>query len=51
MSASDGHSVGGSVVSRIFLSHSSADSAQAIALRDWLVSEGWNDLRGQDLSK
>jgi hypothetical protein len=31
-------------VSRIFLSHSSADSAQAIALRDWLGSEGWNDL-------
>jgi TIR domain len=44
MSVSDGISVGGIVVSRIFLSHSSADSAQAIALRDWLVSEGWNDL-------
>jgi hypothetical protein len=31
-------------VSRIFLSHSSVDNAQAIALRDWLVAEGWNDL-------
>jgi hypothetical protein len=31
-------------VSRIFLSHSSADSAPAIALRDWLVAEGWNEL-------
>ena len=31
-------------MSRIFLSHSSADSAPAIALRDWLVAEGWNDL-------
>jgi len=31
-------------VARIFLSHSSADSAPAIALRDWLVAEGWNDL-------
>jgi hypothetical protein len=31
-------------VSQIFLSHSSADSASAIALRDWLVAEGWNDL-------
>lgn len=31
-------------MSRIFLSHSSTDNAQAIALRDWLVREGWNDL-------
>jgi formylglycine-generating enzyme required for sulfatase activity len=31
-------------VSRIFLSHSSVDNAQAIALRDWLLAEGWNDL-------
>jgi TIR domain len=31
-------------VSRIFLSHSSVDNAQAIALRYWLVAEGWNDL-------
>src|SRR5215831_5033400 len=35
---------GGLPVSRIFLSHSSTDNAQAIALRDWLVAEGWNDL-------
>jgi hypothetical protein len=31
-------------VSRIFISHSSTDNAPAIALRDWLVSEGWDDL-------
>jgi formylglycine-generating enzyme required for sulfatase activity len=31
-------------VSTIFISHSSADNAEAIALRDWLVSEGWDDL-------
>jgi hypothetical protein len=28
----------------LFISHSSADNAVAIALRDWLVGEGWNDL-------
>ena len=31
-------------MSRIFLSHSSKNNATAIALRDWLVSEGWDDL-------
>ncbi len=31
-------------MSRIFISHSSTDNAPAIALRDWLVSEGWSDL-------
>ena len=31
-------------MSRIFLSHSSNDNASAIALRDWLVGEGWNEL-------
>jgi formylglycine-generating enzyme required for sulfatase activity len=31
-------------VSRIFLSHASADNAPTIALRDWLVAEGWSDL-------
>jgi formylglycine-generating enzyme required for sulfatase activity/S1-C subfamily serine protease len=31
-------------VSRIFISHSSIDNAPAIALRDWLVGEGWDDL-------
>ena len=31
-------------MSAIFISHSSADNAEAIALRDWLVSEGWDDL-------
>ena len=31
-------------MARIFLSHSSADNAQAVALRDWLVAEGWDDI-------
>jgi formylglycine-generating enzyme required for sulfatase activity len=31
------------IVSRIFLSHSSTDNAQAVALRDWLASNGWKD--------
>ncbi len=31
-------------MSRIFLSHSSQDNAAAVALRDWLVAEGWDDL-------
>lgn len=31
-------------MSRIFISHSSVNNAQAIALRDWLVSEGWSEL-------
>ena len=31
-------------MARIFLSHSSANNAEAIVLRDWLVAEGWDDL-------
>ncbi|HLW90578.1 MAG TPA: toll/interleukin-1 receptor domain-containing protein [Roseiarcus sp.] len=31
-------------MSRIFLSHSSADNFEAVALRDWLASEGWDDV-------
>jgi hypothetical protein len=31
-------------MSRIFLSHSSADNAQAIAVRDWMIAHGWNDV-------
>jgi hypothetical protein len=31
-------------VSLIFLSHSSANNAAAVALRDWLVAEGWDEL-------
>jgi Novel STAND NTPase 1/TIR domain len=31
-------------MSRIFLSHSSADNAAAIALCQWLAEEGWSDL-------
>jgi TIR domain len=30
-------------VSRIFLSHSSTNNAEAVALRDWLEREGWKD--------
>jgi hypothetical protein len=33
-----------SAVSRIFLSHSSANNAQAIAIRDWMITHGWNDV-------
>jgi formylglycine-generating enzyme required for sulfatase activity len=31
-------------VSRIFLSHSSGNNAEAVALRDWLKREGWDDV-------
>lgn len=31
-------------MARIFLSHSSANNADAIALSDWLTGEGWDDL-------
>ena len=31
-------------MSRIFLSHSSKDNFEAVALRDWLAAEGWNDV-------
>ena len=31
-------------MARIFLSHSSANNAEAVALRDWLIAEGWDDL-------
>ena len=31
-------------MSRIFISHSSANNAEAIALRDWMIVEGWSDL-------
>jgi hypothetical protein len=31
-------------VSRIFLSHSSVNNAEAVGLRDWLVEQGWDDV-------
>ena len=31
-------------MARIFLSHSSTNNAEAVALRDWLVAQGWDDL-------
>jgi len=30
-------------VSRLFLTHSSVNNAEAVALRDWLGCEGWKD--------
>ena len=30
-------------VSRIFISHSSTNNAEAVALRDWLAANGWED--------
>jgi hypothetical protein len=38
------HHCAGTFLARIFLSHSSANNAEAIALRDWLIGEGWDDL-------
>lgn len=31
-------------MSRIFLSHSSKNNAEALALREWLAGQGWNDV-------
>lgn len=31
-------------MSRIFLSHSSANNAEAIAVRDWMAKQGWEDV-------
>ena len=31
-------------MSRLFISHSTQNNAEAIALRDWLASEGWDDV-------
>jgi formylglycine-generating enzyme required for sulfatase activity len=31
-------------MTRIFLSHSSADSAEALAVRDWLKAQGWDEV-------
>jgi WD40 repeat protein len=31
-------------MSRIFLSHSSADNPAAVGLRDWLAEQGWDDV-------
>jgi hypothetical protein len=31
-------------MAKIFISHSSANNAEALALRDWLVARGWDDL-------
>lgn len=31
-------------MSRLFLSHSSADNPKAVAVRDWLIENGWNDV-------
>src|SRR5258707_11297093 len=31
-------------MSRIFLSHSSKNNERAVALRDWLAAQGWDDV-------
>jgi hypothetical protein len=31
-------------MARIFLSHSSVNNAEAVALRTWLAAEGWDDV-------
>ena len=31
-------------MSRLFLSHSSQNNVEAVAIRDWLMAEGWNDV-------
>ena len=31
-------------MTRIFLSHSSADNAEALAVRDWLKAQGWGEV-------
>ena len=31
-------------MTKVFISHSSVNNAEAIALRDWMVAEGWSDL-------
>ena len=31
-------------MARLFLTHSSANNAEAVAIRDWLASEGWNEV-------
>jgi hypothetical protein len=31
-------------MARIFISHSSANNAEAVALRDWLATAGWDDV-------
>jgi formylglycine-generating enzyme required for sulfatase activity len=42
--AQGGRSLGAVGVARIFLSHSSENNAEAVALRDWLKGEGWEDV-------
>ena len=31
-------------MSRIFLSHSGSDELEAVALRQWLADNGWDDV-------
>lgn len=31
-------------MSLLFISHSSKDNIQAVAIKDWLIAEGWNDI-------
>ena len=38
-------------MSRLFISHSSANNAEAVAIRDWLAGEGWNDVLPRSRSR
>jgi TIR domain len=31
-------------MSRLFISHSSGNNTEAVAIRDWLAGEGWDDV-------
>jgi hypothetical protein len=31
-------------MSRLFLSHSSDNNAETVAIRDWVAGEGWNEV-------
>jgi hypothetical protein len=34
----------GAVLGKIFISHSSANNAEALAINDWLSEQGWGDV-------
>jgi hypothetical protein len=35
---------GSASMSRVFISHSSQNNFEAVAIRDWLAAEGWNEV-------
>jgi TIR domain-containing protein len=38
------NALGDLLVSRIFISHSSANNAEAIAVKEWMAGHGWDDV-------